>query len=116
MVMDPSHQHRLDDLQQHRRRRQKDVTLSSFIQKFQREVDKPYRQLERIIPIWRELVPPELDEHTRLESFQRGVLRVSVDSSAHLYELDRLLREGLENQLITSVKGAPLRKVHLRLG
>ena len=115
MAYDPTHEQRLDDLQHHRRRRERDVTLTTFVERFRRDIEKPYKQLQRIVPVWRELVPDALERHTCLESFQRGVLRVAVDSSAHLYELDRLLREGLEKQLITSVKGASLRKVHLRV-
>jgi hypothetical protein len=50
-----------------------------------------------------------------LESLSRGVLRVGVDSSGHRYELDRLLRQGLEKQIITGHKGATLRRIKLHV-
>jgi hypothetical protein len=68
-----------------------------------------------VTDLWRQLIPPKLLAHTRLESLTRSVLRVSVDSSAHLYELDRLLRSGLEDRLCREAKSAPLRRVQLKL-
>jgi hypothetical protein len=64
--------------------------------------------------LWTDLVPAELVAHSRLEGLSRGVLRVAVDSSSHLFELDRLLRGGLEQRLITSHKGPAFRRVQLR--
>ena len=66
--------------------------------------------------LWTELLPDEIIEHTRLDSLARSVLTVSVDSSARLYELDRLLRSGLEKQLITAHKGPAFRRVKLIVG
>ena len=43
------------------------------------------------------------------------MLRVAVDSSARLYELDRLLRSGLQKQLISQSKGPAVRRVQLRV-
>jgi hypothetical protein len=43
------------------------------------------------------------------------VLRVSVDSSGRLYELDRLLRGGVLDELITRHKGKALRRVDLKV-
>ncbi len=92
-----------------------DQSLSFLKSQFKREVEKPYKQLQQIIELWRGLVPPDLEPHTRLESLVRGVLRVAVDSSSHCYELDRLLRQGLEKQLITSHKGPALRRIRLHV-
>jgi len=93
----------------------RDLSLQFLRGQFQREIEKPFRQLEAIAPLWRQLLPPELAEHSCLESFHRGVLQVAVDSSPRLYELDRLLRSGLEKQLARHYKGAPLRRVRLRV-
>ena len=65
-----------------------------------------------VIASWQQLVPIHLLSHTRLDSFSRGTLKVTVDSSSARFELDRLLRSGLERQLISAV-GGQLRRVKL---
>ena len=45
----------------------------------------------------------------------RGVLRVSVDTSSHLFQLDRLLRSGLQRQIINQHPGKALRRIQLRV-
>lgn len=82
---------------------------------FKSQVEKPYKQLASLIEVWETLVPADFREHTRLEGLNRGVLKVAVDSSARLYELDRLLRAGLEQSLITAHRGPTFRKIQLRL-
>ncbi len=87
----------------------------AFLKKqFRQEIEGPYKQVSVIVAAWEEQVPPELSRHCRLESLRRGVLRVAVDSSEHLYELDRLLREGLEATLQRAHRGG-LRRVQLVL-
>lgn len=82
---------------------------------FKKQVEKPYKQLGNLGQLWSQLLPQELAGHTRLESFSQGVLRVGVDSSAHLYALDRLLRQGLQNELITRHTGKAIRRVQLKV-
>lgn len=83
---------------------------------FKKEIQKPYKQLCQMTEVWTALVPADLLQRTRLESLSRGVLRVIVDSSSSLYELDRLLRQGLEREIITQHKGPAVRKIQLRVG
>lgn len=113
---DPRQKH-LDHLRGWRNKPERAARVGDFLPgQFKREVEKPYKQMASITPVWQELVPPELVSHTRLESFTRGVLKVVIDSSVRLYELDRLLREGLETRLIQAHKGPAFRKVQLRVG
>ena len=106
---------RLDRLRKWRNRAEPDLSLS-FIKKYvKQEIEKPYKQLGSLAKVWGELVPAELVAQTKLESLNRGVLRVTVSSSSHLFELDRLLRSGLEQRLITAHKGPAFRKVQLRV-
>ncbi len=117
--MDPSQVQRdyLDRLRGWRNRPEQDLSLGFLRQQFQSQVERPYKQLGSVSQLWRELVPAELADHCRLESFQRGVLRVVVDSSPALYALDRLLRGGVERELVCRHKGRPgLRRVQLRVG
>lgn len=97
------------------RPREFDHSLAFLRTYFKRHVDRPHRQLKEVISHWQALVPTALQEHCRLEGLTRYVLRVGVDSSAHLYELDRRLRSGLETELIRHVGRHTLRRVQLRL-
>lgn len=92
-----------------------DLSLGFMADQFKREVARPFKQLGDLIELWADLVPGDVAEGTRLESLQRGVLTVAVDSSARLYDLDRRLRGGLERDLITRHKGPALRRIKLRV-
>jgi len=92
-----------------------DLSMGFLKKQFDREIRRPYQQLSSITQLWHALVPPQFTQHTHLESLHRGVLQVAVDSSAWLYKFDRLLRNGLERQLITQHKGPALRRVRLRV-
>ena len=105
----------LDRLRQWRNRPPRDTSLGFLKSYFDREVARPHKQLGPLAELWHRLVPAELREHTRLDGLRRGVLTVSVDSSAHLFELDRLLRSGLEKQLIAEPGSGTFRKVKLRV-
>jgi len=115
MAKDPYQTH-LDGLRQRRNRKDPDLSLGFMREQFKREVQKPYEQLGALSMIWGELVPEALAAHTRLEGLSRGVLRVSVDSSGRLYELDRLLRSGTFDELVSRHKGQALRRVDLKVG
>lgn len=113
---DGPHQRHLRRLRQWRNPAAPDLSLAFVKEQFQREVARPHRQLGQFVDLWAELIPEPLLRHTRLEGFARGVLRVAVDSSAHRYELDHLLRAGLERELMRrQPAGATLRRVRLHV-
>jgi len=89
-----------DDLRQSRGLQSPDLSLGFLRQQFERQIEKPARQLGDLGEVWRELVPGDLVEQTRLESLSRGVLKVAARSAGAHYELDRLLRGGLQRQII----------------
>lgn len=113
-VHDLAHQRRLDQLRQHRNRADPDLSLGFIQKQFRQDVERPHKQLAGLTELWAELVPPALLPHTRLIGLQRGVLRVAVDASPRLYELQALLRAGLEKQLIERHR-ATLRRVKLQV-
>jgi hypothetical protein len=106
----------LERLRGWRNWRQPDLSMKFIKAQFKRDIEKPYKQLGDLATIWERHVPAPLLPHTRLESLARGTLRIVVDSSAHLYELDNLLRNGLERTLVIEHKGPAFRKVQLRVG
>jgi len=105
------------NLRKFRARKERDFDLLPVLQSvFKNEIEKPHKQLGAMVELWEKSLPPSITSHTRLESLAKGTLRVVVDSSARLYELDRMLREGLQDRLITSFKGPAFRKIQLRVG
>lgn len=86
-------------MRQWRSRPGRDQTLSFLVDHVKSHVVRPHRQVGQLAELWQELVPAEMVERTTLTSFTRGILTVHVADSATLYQLDRLLRGGIEQQL-----------------
>ena len=76
---------------------------------------KRVRQLSRLSEVWDDVVPREIAEHTALESFNRGVLSVLVDSASHRFQLQTLLDGGLTGEIRARFSGA-LNKIKLVMG
>ena len=108
--------HHLENLRRRRNRADPDLSLGFLKQQFKREIEKPAKQLQAVAGLWVELVPEPLVKASRLESLSRGVLHVTVRSSVALYELDSLLRTGLERELVRRHTGPAFRRVKLRVG
>jgi hypothetical protein len=70
------------------------------------------RQLSAVAEIWDRVIPAELAAHTALEGITRGVLRVTVDTAAHRFQLRTLLDGGL-TQVIREQFPGPLNKINL---
>ena len=83
---------------------------------FKQTVEKRHTKLGKIAECWGLIVPALLQEHSALESLNRGTLTVIVDTSSHLYDLKQLLLAGLEEQLLLHCKSAGLRRITLKLG
>jgi len=81
---------------------------------FKHTYAKPHEQVAQFVELWEMHIPPHLFAKTALASFNRGVLTVHVADSAAMYELDRLMRGGLERQIKSAAK-ASLRKIRLRV-
>jgi hypothetical protein len=73
---------------------------------------KRVRQIGKMAEIWDEVVPDGILEHTALESLNRGVLTVMVDSSSHRFQLETLLRGGLQRLIQDRFPGS-LNKIRL---
>ncbi|MEM1356309.1 MAG: DciA family protein [Planctomycetota bacterium] len=108
-------QQRLDLLRQSRSLPRKDLSLGFMTEQFNRDVEKPYRQLGDLAELWREIVPDRLLTHCRLVGLSRGTLHVEADHAAAHFEIDRLLRSGLQTDLIKRHKGPAFRRVQVRL-
>lgn len=111
----PANDH-LSNLRRWRNKAEPDLSLGFLPKFFKKEVQKPYQQLGALVEIWQRLIPPELAVQTRLQGLSRGVLQVVVGSSSALYQIDRLLRQGVQQQIITEHRGPAFRKIQLRVG
>lgn len=89
----------LNDLRRHRQRKDRNLEIGSLVDGMARNAERTQRRLGALIDLWLELVPTEIVAHTRVTSFQGGVVQVRCDSAAVGYELDRALRSGLEQRL-----------------
>lgn len=79
------------------------------------ELRRSAKRLGGIMEAWDDLVPASLREATRVDSFERGTLTVTAESSATIYALDREMRSGLEAAL-QSATGGKLQRVRGRIG
>lgn len=89
---------------------------AELIDFFKKDVERRQNRFGNIAEIWAQLIPETLLEHTCLESFHAGTLKVLVDSSSHLYELKTVLLAGLQKQILLAGRGAGLRKIALKPG
>ena len=87
----------------------------SLVQFYKTAVQRT-RKFSGIGEVWETLIPPDLLEHTCLESFRLGTLTILVDSSPHLYRLKQLLLSGLEKKLLELCRKDGLKKILLRPG
>ncbi len=70
------------------------------------------RQLSELACIWDSTIPAPIQEHTAMDSFQRGVLTVLVDSASHRFHLQTLLTGGVMKAIQQRFSGA-LNKIRL---
>jgi len=91
-----------------------DLSLSYMPDWVKRQVVQPHVQLGRVVKVWQDLIPGRLCDRTALVSLSRGVLTVHVTDSPTMYELDRLLRGGLERRIKTSCR-AKITRIKLKL-
>ena len=66
---------------------------------------KRVRQLKNLANVWDEVIPDDIREHTALESLHRGTLTVLVDSASHRYQLQTLLKGGLQREIQARFEG-----------
>jgi hypothetical protein len=81
----------------------------------ERELARRVKQVGQIATVWDDILPAELAQHTSLESFNRGVLVVKVDSAPHKFQLQTMLGGGLLAELRKRCASA-INRVRLDVG
>lgn len=80
--------------------------LSEPLAKFMKyTLQRRVKQLGSLAGVWDQIIPEEIREHTALEAYSRGVLTVVVDSAPHRFQLEMLLRSGLQRMLAEKCSG-----------
>ena len=112
-VNDPAE--RLERLRSWRRAPDPDLAIEGLVARTAAEAKRAQQRLGSFVELWEGVIPSELAAHSRVTSLRAGVAHVTVDSSATAYEIDRRLREGLEQELRRAF-GRTLVRVRLTVG
>ncbi len=102
---------RLELLRSRRTRTAPDRSIQNPVTAIALQLQQAKRDAGPMAQLWNELIPQELARHTRLR-LDKGTLRVSVTDSSCRFALDRLLRAGIQDQLIRK-SPVPIRSVRL---
>lgn len=106
------HEDHVRNLRRWREGEERDLSLEFIGDHVKKKIARPHKQVGQLAALWTQHVPAHLLERTALASMTRGVLTVHVADSAALYELDRLLRAGLERTIKASAP-TTLRRIKL---
>lgn len=102
---------RLELLRQRRAYTQRDRSIGPALAAIATQLRLAQRDAGPVGRLWNELIPEILARGATLR-LDRGTLRVSVSDSSSRYALDRLLRAGVEEQLIRR-SPVPIRAVRV---
>ncbi len=75
------------------------LSIAADVTAVARHTSRTQRRLATVIELWEAVIPSELAARTSVTGLRGGVLFVRADSAAVAYELDRRLRDGLEQTL-----------------
>ena len=106
---------RLARLAPYRRIREFDASIGKLVRDTKKRAQRDEKRFSSFSEAWEQLVPPTLLAASRLAGSRGSTITIEVDSSAAKYELDRLLRSGLETNLRSLYTG-PLTRIRTRLG
>ncbi len=107
--------HRLERLRQRRARFDADASIGGLVSGVAQRAEQTQRRLGALTDVWESLVPAEIVARTRLTGLRAGVARVVVDCASTAYELDRMLRGGMEQQLRRRFRGT-LMRIRISIG
>ena len=102
----------LDRMRPFRERHERDVGLDRVIQALERELRDQHNAVGDIIDVWNEVAPPALRDIAVSAGVSPGTLTIAVATSGASYELSRVLRDGLERDLM---KRLPARVKRIRV-
>lgn len=105
----------IDLLRKFRSRPERDNSITKLVQSFEDRANQAQRKSGLFVDVWSQIVPTDLETQSRVVGMRGGVAHVVCQSSAAKFELDRALRQGLEQEL-RSAYSSTLVKVKVTLG
>ncbi|MSR44363.1 MAG: hypothetical protein EXS15_03265 [Phycisphaerales bacterium] len=78
-------------------------------------LDRRVARFGNAAEVWDRLIPQTIRDDTRLSGLSGGVLTVVTGSAATSFTLDRLLRSGVDHQIMTGTDGK-ITRIRLRVG
>lgn len=99
-------------LRQHRNAPPRDQSIGPLVRELTDRLDEASKKSAGCGAAWAQACPPKHLPRTSVRGLARGVLTIAVDSAATRYELDRWLRAGGEQAVISAAR-AGVRKVKL---
>ena len=105
---------RLKRMAPYRRRRERECSISDLVESTRKNAARVQSRTGEFVEAWERLVPRELSVACRMGQFRGGSITILVNSSPAKYELDALLRSGLEARLRQEYNG-PLTRVRTKL-
>ncbi len=106
---------RIERLRAWRVRDRDDAAIAPLVAQTATDAERARKRLGSFVDLWESLVPGELAADTRVTALRSGVAYVTVSSSSCAFELDRRLREGLEQQLRRAY-GKTLIRIRISVG
>lgn len=79
--------------------RERDLSLATTIVSIAKFAKKRQRDLGEVIAAWNALCPAKLGTACTVDSLTNGLLSMTASSAAAGYELSRLLRTGLDEEM-----------------
>lgn len=99
----------IEQLRANRVKPGRDTSISALINSTARSAQRTHKKLGELIDLWETHVPAPLANQTAITGLRAGTLHVAVADAAARFELDRLLREGLEQTLRLAYRGTLVR-------
>ena len=106
---------RLARIAPYRRRRDFNPSIGEIVESTRKRAARDEKRFSSFSEAWERLVPSEILACSRLGGTRGSTITIEVESSSAKYELDRLLRTGLEDNLRRLYTG-PLTRIRTRLG
>ena len=98
-----------------RTRFERNVSIAGLVKSIADGAARTQRRLGTMVELWETSVPAPLAALTRIDGLRGGTLLVVATSSAVAFEIDRLLRAGLERTIRIASNGSVVR-VKVKVG
>ncbi|MSR69360.1 MAG: hypothetical protein EXS17_03335 [Phycisphaerales bacterium] len=90
-------------------------SIRNEVSRFRTDIERRSERFGNAAEVWARLIPEQVRSDTRLSGLAGGTLTVVTGSAATSYALDRLLRGGIDHEILTATNGKIIR-VKMRVG